>query len=246
MKERRSCSIIKDLRYIIELQKDILSRRAIPNDEVYAQLTQDKSAPANDFCQQAISQQAFTLPRVESVEVNKDPLYSQVVSKRQKHKQARNNNTRETSVTTSDKSVAKVDKHNDTSPVHAEPNDFRPNVADFKLVTHKRRFLNKNNSVGSTASPRKGKLVAAPRKIWLHVGRLSKDCSKEDSIAYLEENTSEHNFDCEKLSTRGENNSFKVGSSFDLLDKLNDPQFWPEGVQVRRFFLAPHRAPPKT
>lgn len=88
--------------------------------------------------------------------------------------------------------------------------------------------------------------AAVTRRAWLYVGRATKNSTAEGLRNYLVSKCPNQDFRVEKLDSREEAQtlSFKVGFDYDLLDKLNDSNFWPSGLLVRRFNF--FRKMPKT
>lgn len=80
-------------------------------------------------------------------------------------------------------------------------------------------------------------LRAADRKAWLYVGRLHQSVEQEDLIIYLEENGIRGKIECEELNVMGANRAFRVGIPYELKDRAEQPQFWPEGVVVRQYLF---------
>lgn len=124
-------------------------------------------------------------------------------------------------------------------PMSSSASDEGKNSDGFKNVVRKHR-KNGNHArtepiIGSCKNV--CKITAAPRKIWMHVGRVAQATTEVDVIEYLKGKINNEDFSCEKLDSRGDYSSFKVGACSELLETLNDPDFWPSGVAVRRFFL---------
>lgn len=114
--------------------------------------------------------------------------------------------------------------------------EYVNNENNFSTITRKPRKLVKTKPIIGTNN-QDCKISAAPKKIWVHVGRVAKETSVSDITEYLQDKIVNGDFTCEKLASRGDYSSFKVGTDSGLLATLNDPDFWPSGVSVRRFFL---------
>lgn len=98
--------------------------------------------------------------------------------------------------------------------------------------------------VGTAITKASCPLVAAPKRIWLHVSRLSHEATQDDDVLeYLRSKIPNVVFECEKLKTLGANSAFKICAPHNLHAELNDPSFWPAGSMVRRFFLPVKRHP---
>lgn len=75
------------------------------------------------------------------------------------------------------------------------------------------------------------------RRAWLYVGRADRSTTVEGVKRFLVEKCGTADIIVEKLTNSDESYSlsFKVGVDFDLLDTLLDGEFWPAGLQIRRF-----------
>lgn len=79
--------------------------------------------------------------------------------------------------------------------------------------------------------------TGADRRIWLYVGKTSTHTTEEVVHDYLRRSAGGEDFTVSKLSYKGTYPSFKVSAPFNLKEKLQDPNFWPSGVLVRRFLF---------
>lgn len=59
--------------------------------------------------------------------------------------------------------------------------------------------------------------------------------------AYLKLKDKEIDFTVEKLNTLGRFAAFKVGAPFHMFNKLNDENYWPPNVEIRRFNYWPQK-----
>ena len=85
-------------------------------------------------------------------------------------------------------------------------------------------------------------LQAAERKAWLYIGKLKKNTTSDTVTRYLERNGIQGETTCEELHTLGDKKAFKVGFPFHHLKEAELPEFWPQGIIVRRFrFRKSHR-----
>jgi hypothetical protein len=136
-----------------------------------------------------------------------------------------------------------------TGQVGVDNADVSTDDSEFRVVTHKkgpkRNHRNRDVVVG-TSPPTEGSLAAAPRMLWLHISRLNKVVTADDVLNYVKTKLPNEKITCEKLTTQFENTSFKIGADFKLLKTLNQPDFWPSGVIVRRFFHARAKNVPGT
>lgn len=81
--------------------------------------------------------------------------------------------------------------------------------------------------------------AAVARRAHLYVGKVRPDVSKETVAKYVRERAPNTNFDLEELPKREEaaSRAFKMTTDFAWLDTFNRPDFWPQDVVVKRFFL---------
>lgn len=86
------------------------------------------------------------------------------------------------------------------------------------------------------ANDEKKHLSAVQRKAWLHVWRASPETTTEDIHGYLKNKKIQNEVIVEKLISKGNYASFKVGVNFENLNQLMDPDFWPTGIAINRFF----------
>lgn len=77
--------------------------------------------------------------------------------------------------------------------------------------------------------------LAAARRIWVYVGRCRSDLTVEQLTSYLQRQSPGHHFEVEKLTTKGRNSAFKVGTSYELKDLMYSPSYWPENILIKRF-----------
>ncbi|KAJ3664263.1 hypothetical protein Zmor_008445 [Zophobas morio] len=131
----------------------------------------------------------------------------------------------------------------------------------FKLVTHKKRGNKNEKQLNSDSSP-KGKpslnekrrskpivgsgvsssgntLVGVPKRnktSSFHISRLLPGTTVEDVVAFFASTSSEIN--CEKMSSKHPEvySSFKITVPNSLTESVMDPNFWPSGVTVNKFF----------
>lgn len=82
--------------------------------------------------------------------------------------------------------------------------------------------------------------AAVVKRAYIYIGNVNPNVNKENIVSYLKDKcaSSENDFDIEDLPVRNgaRSKSFKLTTDFKLLDSLNNPELWPEGVVVKRFF----------
>ena len=78
-------------------------------------------------------------------------------------------------------------------------------------------------------------LQAADKRAWLFMGRLKPGTTSDSVKKFLNKRGIKENIISEELPTNGNTKAFKVGIPFDCLERVKEPEFWPPGVNVRRF-----------
>lgn len=114
-----------------------------------------------------------------------------------------------------------------------------PKTSNTPGVNEHRRnnYGNRNQPiVGKKVINESSGLKAAVRKAFLHVYKLHPDTELDTLTAYLQPTFPEVKI--EKItSLRPEHySSFKVEVDFDNMEKIKDPELWPAGTCVNRFF----------
>ena len=84
-----------------------------------------------------------------------------------------------------------------------------------------------------------GVFLAADRRAWLYVGRASISTTSESLKTFLTQKLKTDVILVEELKTTNEveklSKSFKIGFNFDLLETVENPEFWPQNILVRRY-----------
>lgn len=106
----------------------------------------------------------------------------------------------------------------------------------FKLVSYNRRNKKKVPSVIGTNND-ETLIKAAPKKAWFFISRLRQDTTTEDLQKYLSHKFNGENLICTKINTTDTSSSFRVGANYNLKEQIEDPKFWPSGVQVRKYIF---------
>lgn len=80
--------------------------------------------------------------------------------------------------------------------------------------------------------------AAAARRAYLYVGNVNINATEESLVAYLKSKYPEKEFVVEALPVRdnAQSKSFKLVCDFTLLESLNSPESWSNGIIVKRFF----------
>lgn len=104
----------------------------------------------------------------------------------------------------------------------------------WNISNDKKESSNKpaiTDSEGSQSS-----FASATHRAWLHVNRAEIRVRKED-VVNPKKKSPLSNLQVQ-IQPRRENStsvSFKIGADLSLLDELNKPETWPEGIEIRRF-----------
>ena len=118
------------------------------------------------------------------------------------------------------------------------PRDNNSAIDDYEMVQRRRRERppqNRRPPIKGTASSSKLRGAPEPSRD-LFVYRVTKETVQDDLMEYLKDKHIQPR-DIEKLSnTEAKFSSFRVEVKVSELDTLLDPNFWPEGVCVRRFY----------
>lgn len=124
----------------------------------------------------------------------------------------------------------KTKKTNNTQPKHKS-----------KTQSQSRQII-KGNSETDTQN----EIAAAPKKLWIYVGKLAAGTSSESLKKYLERKIPNRHFIIDNLRNDATSSSFRVGADIDLQETLYSPEFWPTKVVVKRFLFRKPRRQPST
>lgn len=115
-------------------------------------------------------------------------------------------------------------------PMAAKEVEPSEDLDGFEVVRHRkvRKYIIGQNSDCS--------LRVAPREIDIHVWRLSLETSTEYITRYIHRTIPDIPLKYETLKARGNYSSFKITTVESAQESLMQPEFWPNGVAVDRFF----------
>lgn len=108
-----------------------------------------------------------------------------------------------------------------------------PGKGSGKQVNRRVSVIGSNNTVNT--------VTAVQKKSYLHVYRINPNTTVSDLDDYLKQTAPNFGFRCEILRQSGESVSFKVSFPMEYVDKVYNPEIWPSGAAVRRFFFPRHR-----
>ena len=90
-------------------------------------------------------------------------------------------------------------------------------------------------------------ISAADKRAWLYVGRTNLSTTTANLKTYLTDKLVTQDVTVDELETSKvdikRSRSFKVGVSYEYLEQLETPEFWPKGIIIRkfRFFRQPNK-----
>lgn len=113
-----------------------------------------------------------------------------------------------------------------------KPNQQKTEDTKTARVQSKWRTIRGTNEVTDSEEVT---LAAAPRMIWLYVGRCDPSTTMEQVQTFLERKCPNNKFEVVKLDSKGKTLAFKVGANQSLENKLYDPFFWPKDIIIKRF-----------
>lgn len=109
------------------------------------------------------------------------------------------------------------------------------NMTTINEDSSKRKYV--KPIVGTNMKPDNNvKLSAVPRKTYLHVWNAAPETDEDLIKQYMVEKSTDTNIVCEKLTAKGNYASFKVCIDQSSFDTWMDPNMWPTGIRVNRFF----------
>ncbi|KAJ3644214.1 hypothetical protein Zmor_026884 [Zophobas morio] len=143
-----------------------------------------------------------------------------------------------------------LNKENPNLETQVKPTEQRENLTkesvqtQWKTITSKKKRPDNKPIIGSSASC--NIIKSAPKKAHLHVYRLHPNATGDHLEQFLQQKLSD--FQCEKLKSKHpeEYSSFKVPINFDELNKATDPELWPTGTCINRFFHKGTKSTPQT
>lgn len=96
-------------------------------------------------------------------------------------------------------------------------------------------FVGTKQALETYSTKIENELQAANRKAWLYIGHLHQNTTPEKVERHLKNLDVKEISECEEIQTKGSLKAFKVGIPLTDLQKITNPESWPEGVIVRRY-----------
>lgn len=105
--------------------------------------------------------------------------------------------------------------------------------------------VKKNNFIrGSSEIPAvpigttKSTFAAVARRAYFYVGNINPQTGKEEVLHYIKSKRPNDDFVLEELPMRdgAVSRAFKLITDYELIEVINKPDFWPQGVIVKKFF----------
>lgn len=127
------------------------------------------------------------------------------------------------------------------------PGHEETSKAELQQTTRDHRHMeNGHTTTGGTAGRRNANTIIRGTRLmeesslqsgetWLFVGGLHHNTQEDALINYIKRNGVEGEIQCERLDTRGRNRAFKVGIPLSYISSVKTPDFWPQGVTVKRY-----------
>lgn len=78
------------------------------------------------------------------------------------------------------------------------------------------------------------------KRAWFHIGKVSKDTNAEVIKDFVKKEFSLSDVNVEKLESKGQNSSFRLGVDFSAKDQIMKSIVWPKNVTIKRV-LFPRR-----
>ncbi|CAH0553694.1 unnamed protein product [Brassicogethes aeneus] len=97
---------------------------------------------------------------------------------------------------------------------------------------------NANKTIGNNSDVHQS-FASATRKAWLCISKIKVGTKCEDIETHLKSKFPNNDFTIEELPRRKEaaSMSFKLGADTNLLNELNKPETWPNGIYIKRFYF---------
>lgn len=94
---------------------------------------------------------------------------------------------------------------------------------------------------GTLLSDGNSKLRGVEKKAWLHISKFKYDnLESSDILDYIKKDINTSNCICEKFKTFiGNHIYFKLGIPYESLDKVYNSNYWPQGVEIKKFLFRP-------
>lgn len=107
---------------------------------------------------------------------------------------------------------------------------------DSVAAIHRQGTSRNNLQIRGTNENINSALQSAEQKAWLYVGKINMKCTTEDVMKFLSDKFPGKKSQVELISNEGSSSrAFKVGIDYKLLEEVSKPEFWPQGVTVRRY-----------
>ena len=118
---------------------------------------------------------------------------------------------------------------------------------EFIPVTHRKDKRRQRRSITGTALVTNSSLMAVvpEKRAWFHVSRYPLTTTAAEVQEMLVKRFDRSDFVCEKITTGHPAptfSSFKIGSDFSLMEQMQDPAVWAQGINISRYVF--FRQPP--
>lgn len=79
--------------------------------------------------------------------------------------------------------------------------------------------------------------IIGTKRAWFHIGKVSKNTDEKAVLDFVKKEFSQEDAVVEKLESKGQNSSFRLGVDFAIKDKIMKGDVWPKNVTVKRFLF---------
>lgn len=114
-----------------------------------------------------------------------------------------------------------------------------PEEHGYATVSYKRKKRSDILGTKRDGTANNTKLAGIQKKLWLRIGRTGLGTTEDNVLEYLKTSIPNGEFVCEKIESKSKYLVFRVGAPLEHKEQLYSSEFWPENIQVSRFFL-PH------
>lgn len=138
-------------------------------------------------------------------------------------------NLKETKTLIDKKLISDKNNHSTSRPEKDEQNKYM--------------FNKRNNTkvlTGTILNDRSGgKLSGVDKKVYLHISKFkNEEADTNDLLNYIKDDVNIEGIECDKLKTYyGNHTYFKLGIPHEFLDKFYRADYWPYGVEIRKFLF---------
>lgn len=206
--------IIRGLKSNMELMRELLSTKEelITAKNIIIKQYQQNICP----CEIKKSRRMEEAKFVNTPAMRKDLEQSKTVIT------SKNNNFRALEIKTAEKMAEIINLNNEN-----DKDQWRK--VEYKKAAEKKPCI-------GTSKVKINELTGSTKLAWLHVGKCASSATVNMVRGYVERKEPKIQVkEVEMLESKGTNKSFKLAVDYEHLKLLMEPEFWPDGVAVRRY-----------